>query len=144
MKIDSFYEKNLDKLIEEISLFKNEEDLWITKGSIINPAGTLAFHLTGSLNHFIGKVLANTDYVRERDKEFSEKNIPREKLIEGLKKVKELVKNTLSKLSEEDLKKDYPVKFFDQTLSTSDALIFFLSHLNYHLGQVNYIRRIIS
>lgn len=144
MNISPLYEKDINKLIKEISLYENEEDIWELEGAILNTAGNLALHLTGSLNYFIGNILGQTGYVRERDKEFSLKDIPQEKLLEELQKMKEIVVNTLSQLTEEDLQKDFPLEINNQTMSTADTLVFFLAHLNYHLGQVNYHRRIIA
>lgn len=143
MNITFFFERDLDKLIEEINLYKNENDIWKTKEGINNSAGNLVLHLLGNLNHFIGKTLGNSDYMRQRDEEFSLKNIPREKLISDLNSLKETIKNTLPKLSDEDLKKDFPLKIRDESFSTENMLIFLLAHLNYHLGQVNYLRRML-
>jgi hypothetical protein len=144
MNITIFFERDLDKLIEEINSFKTENDIWKTKDGINNSAGNLTMHLFGNLNHFIGKTLANTDFVRKREEEFSVKDIPREKLVSDLKFLKETIKNTLPKLSEENLKKDFPLQIRDQTFSTENMLIFLLAHLNYHLGQINYLRRILE
>ena len=143
MNITVFYERDLDKLIEEINLYKNENDIWETKEGINNSAGNLVLHLVGNLNHFIGKTLGNSDYVRKRDEEFSLKNIPRKKLISDLNSLKETIKNTLTKLSDEDLEKDFPLKIRDESFSTEKMLIYLLAHLNYHLGQVNYLRRLL-
>ena len=141
MTITDFFERDLDKLIEEINLFKNENDLWKTKEDINNSAGNLVMHLLGNLNHFIGKALAKTDFERKRDEEFTVKNIPREKLVSDLNELKETIKRTLPQLSEEDLKKDFPLQIRDQTFTTQNILTFLLAHLNYHLGQINYLRR---
>jgi uncharacterized damage-inducible protein DinB len=141
MTITDFFERDLDKLIQEINLFKNENDLWKTKEGINNSAGNLVMHLFGNLNHFIGKTLAKTDFERKRDEEFTVKNIPREKLISDLNELKETIKKTLPQLSEEDLKKDFPLQIRDQTFTTQNILTFLLAHLNYHLGQINYLRR---
>ena len=141
MNINDFYQADLNKLIEEINLFTTENDIWETKEGITNSAGNLTLHLLGNLNHFIGKTLGNTDYVRNRDEEFSLKNISKEKLISDLKELKETIKNTLSKLSKEDLLKDFPIAIRNETFSTEMMLIYLLAHLNYHLGQVNYLRR---
>lgn len=143
MNITNFFERDLDKLKEEINLFNNEQDIWKVKEGITNSAGNLTTHLLGNLNHFIGKTLGHTDYVRQRDEEFSVKNIPREKLISDINSVKETIKNTLHNLSEEDLQKEFPVKIQEQTFTTQNMLIFLLAHFNYHLGQVNYLRRMV-
>jgi uncharacterized damage-inducible protein DinB len=142
--ITSLFERDLNKLIEEINLYKNEDDFWKIKEGISNSGGNLTLHLIGNLNHFIGAILGNTGYIRERDKEFSLKNIPRVQLVEDLKNTNEVIKNTLSLLSQEDLKKDFPVPINDKTSSTSFVLVYMLAHFNYHLGQVNYHRRLIG
>lgn len=141
MNISIFFERDLDKLIAEINLFKNESDIWRTKEGINNSAGNLTLHLLGNLNHFIGKTLGNTDYVRNRDEEFSLKNVTKEKLISDLNELKGTIKNTLSNLSKEDLQKDFPIIMREEVYSTQNMLIYLLAHLNYHLGQVNYLRR---
>jgi hypothetical protein len=142
--ITSLFERDLNKLVEEINLYKNEEDLWKIEEGISNSGGNLALHLVGSLNHFIGATLGNTGYVRERDKEFSLKNIPRLQIVQDIKNTIEVINNILPHLTEEDLKKDFPVPVGNKTSSMSYTLLFFESHLSYHLGQVNYHRRLIG
>ena len=141
MSLSTFFERDLDKIITEISLFENENDIWKIKEGILNSAGNLALHIIGNLNHFIGTTLGNTGYVRNRDEEFSLKDIPRETLIADINDLKETVKNTLSKLSSSDLQNDFPIKIRDEVFSTQNMLVFLLAHLNYHLGQINYLRR---
>lgn len=142
--ITSLFERDLNKLAEEINLYKTEEDVWKIKEGISNSTGNLTLHLIGNLNYFIGTTLGNTGYVREREKEFSLKNIPRVQLAEDLKKTIEVIKNTLPRLAAEDLKKDFPVPINNKTSSTSYVLLHLLAHLSYHLGQVNYHRRLIG
>ena len=142
--IISLFERDLSKLIEEINLYKTEEDLWIVKEGISNSGGNLALHLVGGLDHFIGAILGNTGYVRERDKEFSQKNIPAEQIVDDINKTIVVIKNTLSLLSAEDLEKEFPVQFNIKNPSTSYVLLYLLTHLSYHLGQVNYHRRLTS
>ena len=141
MSLSTFFERDLDKIITEISLFENENDIWKIKEGILNSAGNLALHIIGNLNHFIGTTLGNTGYVRNRDEEFSLKDIPRETLIADINDLKETVKNTLSKLSSADLQNDFPIKIRDEVFSAQNMLVFLLAHLNYHLGQINYLRR---
>jgi len=143
MNIADLYERDLNKLIEELNLFKKEKDIWKTKGDVINSAGNLALHLIGNLNHFIGRTLGNTDFIRKREEEFSTKDVSREQLISQINSLKEVIKNTLPALSDEDLKKQFPLKIGEQEFTTEMLLSFLLSHLNYHLGQVNYLRRML-
>jgi uncharacterized damage-inducible protein DinB len=136
-----FYERDLRQLIEEVSLFPTEADLWRTTGTITNSAGNLVLHLIGGMNHHIGTNIARTDYVRDRDLEFSQKDVPRAELITGLEALITLVNETLNKLTPEDLEAENPAFFDQQGTTIGYVLIQLLVHLNYHRGQVNYLRR---
>jgi len=144
MKIVDLYQRDIDKLIEEINLFKKEKNIWKIKGEVKNPVGNLTLHLLGNLNHFIGRTLGNTDYIRKREDEFSVKNVTREKLVSDLMSLKEVINTSLGNLSDRDLKKEFPLKIRDEILTTELLLIYLLNHFNYHLGQINYLRRIIE
>ena len=136
-----FYERDLNKLIDEINLFKSEEDLWKTNGMIANSSGNLVLHLIGGMNYLIGTHMAQTGYVRDRDKEFTTKGIERDSLVSQLKDLIILIKGTLLSLSPEQMEAEYPLVFDDAKRSHTYLLVQLLAHLNYHLGQVNYLRR---
>lgn len=136
-------DRDLNKLKDEIKLYANSEKLWIIKGEIKNSAGNLCLHLLGNLNHFIGAILGNSGYQRNRDIEFEKKNVAKKDLIKYIEETSVIVKDTLLKLSEADLKNDFPVKFNNETLSTESMLLNIVTHFNYHLGQINYHRRLI-
>ena len=136
------FERDLNKLKEEINLYKDQNSLWIIEKGISNSAGNLCLHLLGNLNHFIGAVLGKTDYVRDRENEFSAKNISAKTLINYIENTIEIVKHTLEKLSDEDLAKDYPEQNHGKSVKTHFMLVHLLTHINYHLGQINYLRRL--
>ena len=138
------FERDLNKLKEEINLYKEESNLWKTEKNISNSAGNLALHLIGNLHHFIGAVLGNTGYVREREKEFSAVNIPRELIIQNIDATIIMVKNVLLNLPEEALTNQFPEKKQGQEYPTNFILLHLLAHLEYHLGQINYHRRFID
>ena len=138
------YERDLNKLTEEINLFKNEENLWRIKEDISNSAGNLILHLIGNLNYFIGAILAKNGYVRERGIEFTAKNISRSELTEEIQQIIPLIQNTLPNLSKEQLQSEFPVPLGGKKYVTEDMLVLLLAHFNYHLGQVNYLRRILE
>lgn len=140
----SLYSRDLNKLKAEIEAYQNEENLWKTDKNIANSAGNLTLHLVGNLNHFIGTHLGNTGYVRQRDLEFSSKNIPTAELIEKVKATAAMIDSALSQLSDEDLKKEYPLVVFESAMTTDYFLIHLLAHLDYHLGQINYHRRLLD
>jgi hypothetical protein len=137
------FDRDLNKLIAEINLYKDENDLWAIKEGISNSAGNLCLHLMGNLNHFIGAVLGNTGYVREREKEFSDKNIPVKDLIHSIEKTMVVVKESLSKLSAADFEKIFPLEVFGKPLKTDLFMVHLATHLSYHLGQINYHRRLL-
>ena len=137
------FERDLNKLKNEISLYKDENSLWIVKKEISNSAGNLCLHLIGNLNHFIGAILGKTGYERNRENEFAAKNISSIKLISEIEKTIEVVCNTLNNLSAEDFEKDFPVQKHDKIVKTDFMLLHLLTHFNYHLGQINYHRRLI-
>lgn len=136
------FERDLLKLKEEISLYTDESNLWKVEKQISNSAGNLALHLIGNLNHFIGATLGNTGYVRERDKEFSDKNIPVQKILEDIDATIAVVNSTLNNLSAEDFEKIFPLEKHGQIVKTDFMLLHLLAHLEYHLGQINYHRRL--
>jgi len=140
----SLYNRDLNKLKTEIEAYQNEENLWKIDKNIANSAGNLVLHLVGNLNHFIGTHLGNTGYVRQRDLEFSLKDVPRAELIEKIEATITMIESTLSKLSEEDLKKEYPLVVFENKMTTDYFLIHLIAHLDYHLGQINYHRRFLD
>ncbi|WET48072.1 DinB family protein [Chryseobacterium indologenes] len=142
--LKTLYSRDLNKLKEEIEAYQKEETLWITDKNISNSAGNLCLHLVGNLNHFIGAQLGNTGYVRERDLEFSLKNVPRAELIEKVEATEIMINTVLSQLTEEDLKKEYSRIPSEDKMSTTHFLIHLIAHLDYHLGQINYHRRLLD
>ena len=141
--IAELFERDIKNLQKEILLYKKQEDLWKIEGGISNSGGTLCLHLIGNLNHFIGSVLGKTGFVREREKEFSDRNITREKITEQFDHAVKMVNDVLSRLSDEDLAKEFPIDFGGKK-KTIQVLMILIAHFNYHLGQINYHRRLIS
>ncbi len=141
--IIDIYKRDLDKLKEEINLFR-EENLWEITKNIKNSAGNLSLHLLGNLNTYIGKNLGQTGYLRDREKEFSEKNVNKSELINLIEKTKLMIVTILTPIDEAELKKLYPENVFGYEMSTQYFLIHLLSHLSYHLGQINYLRRVLE
>ncbi|CAN5686570.1 hypothetical protein BH20ACI4_BH20ACI4_17190 [soil metagenome] len=138
------YERDLQKVIGEIKLYKTDEDLWKLENGISNSGGNLALHLIGNIKHFFGANLGKTGYKRERDLEFSDKNVSRDDIVENLENTILVLKETLSNLSDEDFDKDYPEELGGKSNKTLAIIIHMLTHLNFHLGQINYHRRFFS
>lgn len=142
--LKSLYNRDLNKLKFEIESYQSEESIWKIEKNILNSAGNLCLHLVGNLNTYIGAELGKTGYIRNRELEFSLKNILSIELIEKVESTIKMIDSTLDKLSQEDLEKDYPTEALGYKMTTGYFLIHLLSHLNYHLGQINYHRRLLD
>ena len=138
------FTRDLNDLKTQVDLYKNEKNLWLVTKDISNCAGNLCLHLVGNLNYFIGAKLGNSGYVRQRDLEFSLKDVPKVELIKQVDETISIVESVLSKLTEEDLQKEYKRHDIEDTMTTEYFLVHLTMHLAYHLGQINYHRRLLD
>ena len=142
--LNELFDRDLQKLKTEINLYKDENNLWTVREGISNSAGNLCLHLMGNLNHFIGAALGHTGYVRHRDDEFTLKNILRDDLLLNIDNCILVLNATFSKLTEADLEKDFPLEKHGTIVTTKHMLLHLFGHLSYHLGQINYHRRLLD
>ena len=140
----NIFQRDLLKLKEELSLYQNEADMWKLADGISNSAGNLALHLIGNLNHFLGATLGNTGYVRHREAEFALKDVPREKILADIDALLPIVSAAISPLSTAELEQDFPLEVGGGRAPTGQFLIHLIAHLSYHLGQINYHRRLLT
>jgi hypothetical protein len=138
------FQRDIQKLHYEIELYKDESKIWKILDGTSNSGGNLALHLVGNLNTYFGKNLGNTGYVRNREAEFTSKNIPKEILLKAIFDVKDVVSNVLQNLSYEQMKGIYPEEVLGYEITTEYFLIHLHGHLTYHTGQINYHRRLIE
>jgi uncharacterized damage-inducible protein DinB len=142
--LQSLFSRDLKRLRVEIELYRAEQVIWHIEKSIANSAGNLCLHLIGNLNTYIGAVIGQTGYVRNREQEFTLKNIPRTELLKKIDETIVVVTNALEGLSLEDLQEEYPLLVFTEKTTTEYLLVHLTTHLTYHLGQVNYHRRLLD
>ena len=138
------FKRDLNKLKTEIELYSNEANLWIIDESITNSAGNLCLHLVGNLNAYVGAELGQSGYIRQRDLEFSLKDVPRVELLNQIDKTIDMVEKVLSKLTTDDLEKEYPLLVFKEPMTTEYFLVHLTTHFSYHLGQINYHMRLLD
>lgn len=139
----NLFERDLSKLEDEIAAYENEAAIWQVRDGIKNSAGNLCLHLCGNLQHFIGAILGKTGYVRDRDREFSDKHVPLQDLLALVSVTRRTVLTVIVGLSPEALSQPFPEKVPGE-MSTDKFLVHLYGHLNYHLGQINYHRRLIQ
>jgi hypothetical protein len=142
--LQAIFNRDLKRLRTEIELYRKEENIWKVEGAISNSAGNLCLHLIGNLNTYIGKEIGKTGYIRNREMEFSLKDIPRAELLQKIEDTISVVNTALTKLKEADLDSEYPVLVFEEKTSVGYLLVHLTTHLAYHLGQINYHRRLID
>ena len=147
MIIDSLktlFNRDLKRLIIEIEQYDNEADIWKVKGQINNSAGNLCLHLVGNLNTYIGRELGNTGYLRNRELEFSLKDISKQELIQKVENTIEMINQTFDNFNKNLLENDYPILVFEHKTSIEYMMVHLATHLTYHLGQLNYHRRLVG
>lgn len=142
--LKTLFRRDLEQLKHELDLYQNENRIWYTEKNITNSAGNLCLHLVGNLNTFIGTELGHTGYVRDRPLEFSAKDVPKSELLTRIDETIVVVENTLDKLTPAQLDAEYPREVLGRIMTTEFFLVHLASHLMYHLGQVNYHRRLLD
>ncbi|MDH5379630.1 MAG: DinB family protein [Cyclobacteriaceae bacterium] len=135
------YKRDLLAVKAEVASFSNEDDLWKTVGTINNSAGNLALHISGNLLHFFGAILLKNGYIREREKEFNDKNIPKTEIVSRLEQTIDVVTKVLENFDETTWESYYPIPIKNENVTHFYFFIHLYGHLNLHLGQINYIRR---
>lgn len=138
------FTRDLNALKTEIELYKEESNLWLISEDIKNSAGNLCLHIVGNLNTYIGENLGHSGYVRQRDLEFTQKNVTRAELLRQVDEVIKTVEQTLYKLTPEDLQKEFIWRTFKEKTTIEYFLVHLVMHLSYHLGQINYHRRLLD
>src|SRR5215472_5703718 len=115
-----------------------EEQFWKNPFPYGNSFGHLVLHLTGNLNYYIGAQIAETGYVRDRPREFSETEFPpKDEALQALDDAVATVVRTIQSQSAEDWAKPY------SALGTScsnrlDMFVQCAAHMQHHIGQMIY------
>ena len=142
--VAAILDRDLRALAREVEAYPDEAALWQLPEGITNSAGTLVLHLTGNIQHYLGARLGNTGYKRDRPAEFSARGVPREALLRQIEAARGAVRSTVQKLTAEALELDFPEVVGGMRVVTGEYLIHLVSHFDYHLGQVNYHRRLVT
>lgn len=142
--IGSILDRDLRALRREVEAYADEADLWRTVAGTSNSAGTLVLHLVGNLQHFFGACLGHTGYARDRAAEFSRRNVARPELLHEIESARSAVRVGLANLSPSQLASEFPEVIADVRLTTGEYLVHLATHCAYHLGQVDYHRRVVT
>jgi hypothetical protein len=141
--IQSFLVRDLKAFMEELRAYPDDATPWLTLPGVSNSAANLALHVAGNLQHFVGGILGQSGYVRDRQLEFSRRAGTREEVVQELARALDAVERVLPGLSPETLAGPFPVELDGKTYPVEVFLLRLSLHLTYHLGQANYLRRIL-
>ena len=136
--------RELRAVKRELDLYPDEASVWRAIPGVPNTGGTLALHLAGNIQHFIGAILGRTGYVRDRDAEFARRDVPRQELHAGIDAAIAAVERTLGELHADALAGPYPEPIAKRTVHAATFAIHLLTHLAYHLGQMDVHRRAVT
>jgi uncharacterized damage-inducible protein DinB len=142
--LKTLFLRDVSSLERELELYPDDASVWKDVAGLPNSAGNLVLHLCGNLQHFIGATLGSTSYQRDREAEFSSRDIPKNVLREEITKTKQALMETFATLKDKDLEQPYPLAIGGVQLSTLLTLLHLSSHLAYHLGQIDCHRRVVT
>lgn len=143
-ELNQLFQRDLEKLGTEVSAYSDESKLWVIDKEIANSAGNLALHLFGNLRTFIGLDLGKIPYVRDREREFAARGVSREALLAELEEVKTIISSSLLGLDPIRLGDLSKHSFFGYQMTIGYFLVHLYGHFSYHLGQINYHRRLLG
>jgi Protein of unknown function (DUF664) len=142
--VGGILDRDLRALRREIEAYPDERQLWQPAPGLPNCGGTLALHLAGNLQHYIGARWGGTGYVRDRDAEFARREVPREELIAEVERARVAVAAGLARMPAVALSVDYPEIIGRSRVRTDEYLVHLCTHFAYHLGQLDSHRRIVT
>lgn len=137
------YCKELDKLKDEINAYENDELVWKLTDQVQVTGGNICLYLAGNLQHYIGNMIGDSGYIRNKEAELKAKNVSRERLMEEIENTRQIVVDTLEQVSKAELLKVFPTKDFEESVTTEFYLVHLLNNFCFHLGQINFHRKLV-
>jgi uncharacterized damage-inducible protein DinB len=130
------YERRIARCLALLS----DEEIWWRPNSASNSVGNLVLHLCGNVRQWIIAGVGQTPDVRERDKEFAQREaISRTELLAQLRTTMREANRVLDRVSAEDLAGKYSIQGF--RLSGLNAISHVYEHFSHHAGQIIYVTK---
>jgi uncharacterized damage-inducible protein DinB len=142
--VAAILDRDLQALAREVMAYPDERALWATPTGITNSAGTLAIHLAGNIRHYLGAKLGDTGYVRDRAAEFATRDLPRATILGQIEEARTALRAAADRVSDDRQDEDYPEVIAGVRVAMGEYLIHLVSHFAYHLGQLDYHRRMVT
>ncbi|MBX7118884.1 MAG: DinB family protein [Gemmatimonadaceae bacterium] len=137
-------ERELRTLAREVAAYPDDAALWRDVPGLANPGGVLARHLAGNVRAFIGTVLGGGGFVRDRDGEFAARGLTRAEVVAEVEAARAEVARVLPTLDAARLAAEYPQAVGGHRFTTARFVTHLAVHLGYHLGQLDYHRRMVA
>ncbi len=126
-------------VVREMAAPLSEEQFWAKPFAFGNSFGHLVLHLTGNLNYYIGAQIAETGYVRDRPREFSEATRPaKSDVMKKFDDAVEMVVRTIRAQSAEDWSAAFSGTGADAQ-NRFEMVLQCATHLHHHIGQMMYL-----
>lgn len=145
--VHAILRRELGAVRRSVEAYPDDASLWAHPAGLPNAGGTLVLHLCGNLQHFVGTVLGGTGYTRDRDAEFSRRGVPRAELLAEIDATAAAIDRGMAALADDDhggLAREFPARITNRPIATGDMLVHLAVHLAYHLGQIDYHRRVVT
>jgi uncharacterized damage-inducible protein DinB len=129
----------LGSVVRELAAPLSEAQFWAKPFAFGNSFGHLVLHLTGNLNYYIGAQIAETGYVRDRPREFSEASRPsKAEVLKKFDDAVEMVVRTIRSQSADEWSAAYSGTGAEAK-TRFEMVLQCATHLHHHIGQMMYL-----
>lgn len=142
-QFSALFARDLSRLARQLDAF-DDRHLWQVLPGVTNAAGNLMLHLNGNLREYIGRQLGLVAFTRDRAREFGATDVPRAELVASLAELQTLIPGVLQQFTDDGWDEMFPENVLGTPVSNRQFVIHLYGHLNYHLGQIDYLRRALS
>jgi hypothetical protein len=139
-----FIGRELATVRDQLLAYPSTKAIWELPPGLPNSAGTLALHIAGNLRWFIGAQLGGSGYVRDREYEFAARDVERDELVRHVEAAADEVTRALAMLDDSRMDEPFPLEVGGVRLPVGRFIGHLAVHLAYHLGQLDYHRRIVT
>lgn len=142
-ELTALFRRDLARLVRQLDAI-DDARLWQVVPGVTNSAGNLLLHLNGNLREFVGRQMGGVPYVRDRAREFGARDVPRQEMAAALTELAALVPGVLETMTEARWNETFPENVLGEPLTHRQFVVHLYGHLNYHLGQIDYLRRVLT
>jgi uncharacterized damage-inducible protein DinB len=137
------FRRHLARLVRQLDAI-DDVRLWEVRPGITNSAGHLLLHLNGNLREYIGRQMGGVPYVRDRMRESGTAPVPRSEMAAAIAELASLIPGVLERTPDGRWDETFPEDVLGEPLTYRHFVMHLFGHLHYHLGQIDYLRRVLT